>query len=661
MRTQPIVPAELGTRPAGHDEGSVSGVSELPYSPAFGDVYHAAAGALPQARHVFLGGNGLPQRWSGRPRFVILETGFGLGNNFLAAWDAWRTDPQRCERLVFVSIEKHPPRLADLARVHEASPLPELARQLVAAWPPLAPGLHTLTFEAARVQLLLGLGDVADLLPALVAQVDAFFLDGFAPAKNPQMWEAAVLQRLGRLAAPGATAATWSAARGVRDGLQAAGFEVSLAPGFAGKREMTTARFAPRHQPEPPAGGLRTATCERQALIIGAGLAGAAAAWGLAEQGWHSTVLDAAATPAGGASGNPGGLFHAIVHGEDGIHARAHRAAALATAALAGRWIAEGEVCGQLAGMLRLDARLPDDEATALQARLGLPADVLHWLPQAMAASRVGTDLPSGGWIFGQGGWLRPADYVRAMLAASGASFVGEASVARLVRRDGLWEAQDATGLCLARAPVAIVAAGPASAALLAPLTDAPMPLAAVRGQITQLPASVPSLHPPHVPVAGAGYALQLEDGSLLCGATTQHHDDEPAPRPADDTHNLEQAIRLGALDASALPAAQALAQGRVGWRAVTPDRLPLVGAVPLPATQLAGRRLDQSRLVPRLRDADGGLYVLSGLGSRGITWSALAGRLLASWVSGSPCPVEADLRDALDPARFVARAAREG
>ncbi|HLL12659.1 MAG TPA: tRNA (5-methylaminomethyl-2-thiouridine)(34)-methyltransferase MnmD, partial [Rubrivivax sp.] len=189
MKTEPIEPAQI-------EHG------EVPFSPLYGDAYHPHMGALEQARHVFLQGNGLPQRWVGRRSFTIVETGFGLGNNFLATWDAWRTDPQRCSRLCFVSIERHPPRVADLSRAHAASRLPALAGQLIAAWPPLTPNLHVMDFEDGGVQLLLGLGDVARLLPELRAQADAFFLDGFAPARNPQMWQTRVLKALGRMAAP---------------------------------------------------------------------------------------------------------------------------------------------------------------------------------------------------------------------------------------------------------------------------------------------------------------------------------------------------------------------------------------------------------------------------------------------------------------------------
>ena len=250
---------------------------------SFGDVYHPQAGAIAQARQVFLAGNGLPERWAHQSRFTILETGFGLGNNFLATWSAWRQDPQRCRHLVFASIEKHPLTAADLARVHgldggEEQQDPEhrlLATALHARWPQLTPGLHVLHFDGAdaqvhaddslaqsgpggwRVTLLLGLGDIADLLPQLMLLADAFYLDGFAPARNPDMWQPALLGRINRLAAPGATVATWSTARVMRDALAQAGFDVEKAPGFASKRDMCSGVYAPRHQVAPPPGGDR--------------------------------------------------------------------------------------------------------------------------------------------------------------------------------------------------------------------------------------------------------------------------------------------------------------------------------------------------------------------------------------------------------------------
>lgn len=214
-----------------------------PVSELYGDVYHSAAGGHAQARHVFLAGNGLPARWRGRARFAILETGFGLGLNFMATWLAWKGDPERCRELEFVSVEKHPLRAADLAGAHAGWPeFAPLAAELDARWPPLTPGEHRIGLEGGRVVLRLVFGDAVEALPRLDAAADAFYLDGFSPAKNPELWSPALCLSLARLAKPGATLATWSVAGCVRQALAAAGFAVDKRPGFAGKRQMLVGR-----------------------------------------------------------------------------------------------------------------------------------------------------------------------------------------------------------------------------------------------------------------------------------------------------------------------------------------------------------------------------------------------------------------------------------
>lgn len=678
MTPSGLIPAEIQWR----DDGT-------PYAPAYGDLYHPRQGAYEQARQVFLAGNGLPERWRGRRRFVVLELGFGLGLNFLATWQAWREDAQRCDQLHYVALEGHPPRAADLQRAHAGAPLPQLAQALLAQWPPASPDLHRLDFDDDRVHLHLAFGAADAVLPQLQARFDACFLDGFAPARNAAMWAAPLMHRLARLAAPGATAATWSAARAVREGLAAAGFEVQAAPGFGGKRDITVARHAPRFRPPaPPAWAARELAwadgqvrADEPVLVIGAGLAGAAAARALAREGWPACVLEAADAPARGASSNPAGLFHAAFSAPDGLHARWLRAAALYTSTRAAPALADGRLAGDAGGLLQLQAGLSPAAARAALDAVGLPAGLVDWLDVEAARARSGVAVPAGGWWFGAGGWLDPAGWVREMLRpgqATGQVRVLTGRPVQSLRRDGpYWQAVGPQGQVWACSRHVVLANAAQAQALLQGLPVPALQQQLRRGQVTRLPPG-PLLSRPRVALAGAGYALALPDGGLLCGATQQVDDDDAAVRAADHIANLRQAAALGCLTPDGLagllsglarPTGDAAGlQGQVGWRMTTPDRLPLVGPPPdlMACAARAGAgaplpRRDAVRHLPRLHDGEHGLYLLAGLGSRGLTSASLAGELLAHWITGSPCPVPVALRDALDPARQWLRAQRRG
>jgi tRNA 5-methylaminomethyl-2-thiouridine biosynthesis bifunctional protein len=599
-----------------------------PASPAFGDVYHSRAGALAQARHVFVAGNSLPGRWQGRERFVVLETGFGLGNNFLATWDAWRQDPARCGRLVFVSVEKHPLRRDDLARAHAASALPDLAAQLVERWPPLTAGLHMLGFEGGRVQLLLGLGDARELSRELVLDADAIYLDGFAPKLNPELWDEWLLKSLARHARPGTTVATWSINRPMRRTLASLGFEVGLAPGFANKPEMTVARFAPRHTPQRPAGREPLAPQAQRAVIVGAGLAGAACALAMSRAGVACTVIDALPGPAQASSGNPAGLFHGTINPDDGPHARFNRAAALATQ----RLLAELGLPHQ-PGLLRLETRLT-------LAQMQTVPGYVQALPADAAARMAGTDLGHPAWFYPGGGALDPAAYAKVMLAASGAQLRLGTPVAALRQVADGWQLRDDGGQVIDAAPLVVLAGGHGQLPLLGELGH---DLVVQRGQLTHLPHAA---WQPAVPVAGGGYAIADGRGGVWFGATVQDGDLDPALREADQAENLQRYAQLGRL--RSVPAGPLA--GRVGWRLIAPDRLPLIGGL-----AAAGEPAAQLRLQPRRA----GLVICTAFASRGISWAALAGQLVAALALGSPRPLEAELLDAVDPLRFALRRQR--
>lgn len=610
----------------------------LPQSPDHGDRYHGRIGATEQARAVFLAGNGLPARWAGRADFTVLENGFGLGQNFLATWAAWRDDPRRAGRLHYVGIEGHPAVRDDLARALAASPFPDLAAALVEAWPPLVAGWHPIDLDGGRVRLLLAFGRARAVLPQLDLQADAIYLDGFAPDRNPEMWAPELLQAIARRAAPGATAATWTVARAVRDGLRSAGFELERGPAVGDKRETLRARFAPAFtMRRPPQRGAPPG----HAVVLGAGLAGAWAAHALQAQGWSVTVLDRRDAPAQETSGNPGGLFHGTVLPDDGPHARLQRAAALQATRALQPWVASGEVPGAVAGLLRLaDAGQDRAALQALIERHALPAAYVQALDAAEASEHAGFALDRAAWRYPGGGWIAPGALVRRLL--QDVEFRGGQAVERIGRDGAVWRLFDAAGRVLAETGT-LVLANAAEAARLWP--HAGWPLGRARGQVSWWPLAPAGAPRPRVPVAGGGYLLALPGGGLLCGATSQPGDADPGVREADHDFNRERLARLcGWMPPPA-------AEGRVGWRVNATDRLPLVG--PVPAREAAA--------TPRARDVERepGLFVLTALGSRGLTWGPLAGRVLAAWVSGAPMPMEATLRDAMDPARWQVRAAR--
>lgn len=627
--------------------------SGTPYSPEFGDVYHSAASGAGQARHVFLDGNDLPARWAGSGVFTIVELGFGLGLNFLATWDAWRRNPARHAPLHFVSVEQHPFNVDDLATLHARYPeFGTISAMLRAAWPPLLPGFHRLDFDEAAIVLTLVFGDVADALRGLRLGADAFYLDGFAPDRNPEMWSPGNMRMLARLARPGATLATWSVAGSVRDALAAAGFAVDRRPGFGTKREMLAARFAPRwtmrRQPSPA-----PHWAERRAIVVGAGLAGAAVASRLAARGWRIELIERNCAPAAGASGLRAGAFQPHVSRDDSFLSRLTRAGFLFSNR---QWTAELRDSSQRprwCGVLQL-ADGPDNEAcmAATAEALVLPHAYAQYVPRATAGAIAGADVPAGGWWFPQGGCVVPRAVVQTQLVgASRLHYACEA--AGLEGGDGPWRARDCNGAVIAEAPVVVLANAHDALRFADVGADA---LRLVRGQQTYLP--VPPFRAPRVVVGGDGYVLPAVDGISVAGAT--YDLDSTAPLADSKSHevNLRRAEHM--LPGSTAGLETAALSGGVGFRCVARDRLPLVGAmIDVVAARVQAQTLTGAHApdLPRTR----GLYAALAFGSRGLVWTLLAAEVLASQLEGEPLPLEGDLVDAIDPGRFALQRLRRG
>ena len=639
----PLVAAE----PAFTAEGT-------PWSAIYEDQYHSAQGGIAQAWHVFIAGNELPARWHGRNNsaFVILETGFGLGLSFLATWQAWIEAGRPCP-LHFISVEKHPFRREDLVKLlapHSA--IADLAAQLLAQWPPLTPDFHRLHFEGNAVTLTVIFDDAESALRSLVAKVDAVYLDGFSPARNPELWSPALLAQVSRHCKEGCTLATWTVAGDVRRALEREGWTLERRPGFSFKREMLCGRYSPpqrRNHGQTAASPAPTIN-DHHAIIVGAGLAGAAVAERLTARGWQIDLFEQHNSPAQGASGNPAGIILPRPAKDDALGSRLSRTSYLyALRRLTSFPNVQWSPCGVF--QIARDAAHETLQRATSDA-LKLPHDYLQFFERTDAEVLIGHPLAHGGWWFPGGGWVSPVSLCAALLKQGGSQLQSHFNTTvNAIKHDGQqWMVFDRNGTKLATAPFIVLANAHAASALL----PAPLPLTPVRGQISYLPPQ--TLTGVRHVLCRNGYLTPPESGIPCVGASFDHDDAELDLRVADHAGNLQRLDEL--LPGAAHGVDPAKLDGRVGLRTTTVDRLPLAGALPDTQTQLTDRPLDPALArLPRLPNAFG----LLGLGARGMVWAPLAAELIACQMHGDPLPIERELVDAIDPGRFHLRALRRG
>ncbi|MES1201589.1 MAG: FAD-dependent 5-carboxymethylaminomethyl-2-thiouridine(34) oxidoreductase MnmC [Pseudomonadota bacterium] len=646
----------------------------VPRARGFDDVYFSARGGLAESDTVFLAGCGLPDAWREGSGFAICELGFGTGLNALALWRAWRTHRPAGALLHMVSIEAFPLAREDAARALSAFPeVRELAARLLARWPVRAYAPQRLWFEEDGFALTIRIGDAAGELAGLRGAFDAWFLDGFAPARNTGMWSPAVFAEIARLSVPGARAATFSVAGDVRRGLEAAGFSVEKKPGFGAKRERLEAKLqtfslaekvaresapdegraeqsAALHpaRPSPPTpspqgrGGYPlypyASSHPRRVAIIGAGIAGAACARALARRNVETIVLDAAPNLGAGASGNPAGLVMPRLDRGGGPMRELFLAAYLdAVAAYAELGAPAFTPCGVEE---RTDPRHPH-VLTHLLDDPPLPPD---WF-----ARRDGAALHT------RAGLVRPLNAIRAWLAS--AQLMSGAEVAGLERVDEHWLLRAPDGRAWLKADAIVLACG---AALKRFEAARFLPLNLSRGQIEWGALGAPQ--PAHA-LLQSSYVAPF-DGGVLFGATFDPiESDEPVEADAESrARNLEMLSRL-APGLAASVQREAL-QSRASIRATAHDFAPIAGLLPDAPAWLShyagiaqGRPPDLSRPAP----AHANLFVLGGLGARGLTLAPLLGERIAAEMFGEPQTLSAKTLDAIHPARFLHRALRRG
>lgn len=568
---------------------TLSWKQETPVAEAFEDGYYMTGEGLAESRHVFIEGNRLPERLQNveppllsRP-FIIAETGFGTGLNLLALWDFWRSLPEPRQTLHIISVEQHPVAPGDMQRAHAAWPeLAELSQQLIALLPPPISGAHRRWLEDGQITIDLLYGDAVEMLNhyQLVGTdsiVDVWFLDGFAPDRNPQMWCPELYQAMARLSTSGTSFATFTAAGAVRRGLAEVGFEVRKEKGYGRKRDMSVGLFQPANDTLPSAPSLHTPHTNHT-LIIGAGIAGTSMAWHLAQLGREVTIVDAADSIASGASGNPASAFtpfYPVTWNQRGrlLASAFHTSHELITL-LRRKGHAIG---GRFNGVLMLDEADGTQRSQRLrkwQQSLTLPETIRQTLSAEAASERVGITLPHGGWFYPHGGWVHMPSLCRALLADAGANihFHPSTSVTHIEHRSGQWVAHLASREPLT-APHVVIATAHAASTLLPELS-----LEAVHGQLLQFDA--PPGYESLQCVIHAGHMLiPSGDRKLSWGASFRHHLSEPDILEEETAKLLNDLqTHFPDIDVQTL---QPTLTAWAGLRCTHHSRLPLIGRAP--------------------------------------------------------------------------------
>lgn len=649
---------------------TITWIEGWPYASAYDEFYCSATYGVQEAQEVFIEGNRLVERWTtlSASRFVIGEIGFGTGLNFLLAWSAWERVAPEGSRLHVISSEKHPLSRGDLGQCLALWPaLAEYATALLDAYPVLTPGYHRLVFSGGRVVLDLMLGDPLAchqdrLLCGSVEieqelrrdHVDAWFLDGFSPDIDSDMWSDALFAMLFQLSNKSTTLSAPTTEGRVTQALALAGFEVDERPVHDKKTEMLVACVGTPLKPTPlkcktpwhVAPVKRIKAQHRQAIVIGAGLSGCLTAHALAQRGWQVRVLEKQSAVGQGASGN----HHSILFPNVSAYRAPMTELMLSAFLYASRFYRQYLKYLPMADFSGI-LQLVRDQKTA-QTQMDLAAWLLAYpelgrcVDAAEASELSGVDVLSGGIYIPMAGWVdSPALCER---------LVQHPRIEVLTNMDPKSLQQTSLGhwhVAGYEANVVVITTG--YAANQFPQTKH-LEIQSVRGQMTGVQASQYS-QALQIPLCGDGHILPHVNGFHAIGATFSKDCQDGRCLSQDDDENH---IKIKALSAC-LELSKTVVSHWAGIRGTTSDHLPIVGPVAdAPSFSEVFARLggDANRWIPSGGTYLNGLYIATGFGSRGLTTIPLCVEYLASLINHEPSPLPQSLVQAISPARFLHR-----
>lgn len=643
-----------------------------PVSRDFDDVYFSNDNGLEETRYVFLEGNHLSTRFPEHPRrlFVVAESGFGTGLNFLTLWQAFdcfrAAYPEATlQRLHFISFEKFPLTAHDLRLAHQRWPeLAHWAEQLQTQWPPAIGGCHRLIQDDGRVTLDLWLGDINDLTDKLDdsmnQKVDAWFLDGFAPAKNPDMWSPHLFSAMARLARPGATLATFTSAGFVRRGLQEAGFTMRKTKGFGRKRDMLVGVMEQDLAiPAQAPWFARRASTSREVAIVGGGIASALLSLALLHRGWQVTLYCADEAPATGASGNRQGALYPLLSSHDPALFQFFPAAfTFARRLYDSLPVAfDHDWCG----VTQLGWDEKSQQKITQMLSLGLPEDIAHAVTAQQVAETAGVDTGCGGIQYPLGGWLCPAELTSAAIALgqSRGLTVHYAHKVQSLNRTAHWKLRFADGKEAQHASVVL-----ANGHHITQFTQtASLPVYPVGGQVSHIPTA-PELSKLRQVLCYDGYLTPQNpsNGHHCIGASYHRGETDMQYSEADQQQNRQRLVDCFPDASWAKEVDVSEGQARCGVRCATRDHLPMAGNVPdYDATLEVYQDLADSKETAVSAPVHPELFMLGGLGSRGLCSAPLLAEALAAQMSDEPVPLDRVTLAGLNPNRLWVRKLLKG
>ncbi len=635
--------------------------NNVPVNNKFQDPYFSLQNGEAESEYVFLKHNDLPNAFQNRSIFTIAETGFGTGLNFFVTAKCWQKHHKADAHLYYFSVEKYPISQSDLKKIYQAWPQYHLISQtLLAQYPGAVPGFHHLQFKDLNITLVLMIGDVNDMLKKMLTKVDAWYLDGFAPSKNEDMWSKKVFELVSALSYQGTSFATFTAAGFVRRNLQAAGFNVKKSAGFGKKREMI---YGCVEQPQslqnlPPwfsltsVGKTQNQKQKKCVAIIGGGIAGLSCAKALAEKHIDCIIVESGSELAAGASGNPAGIVLPKIN-TDADAISQYYMSCFESAITCYRELQQHfpDLQWRQSGVLQLVSNVKLDK----YASLNLPESWLRIVDDKEASELVGLEITQSALYYPQAGSINPRQLCAVIADSCGdyLKIIFNTSVKNIAKDNDQWVLKDVNRAEICRSDVVIVANGHAATELLQTNT---FTLEPSRGQLSYVPASEKSKLLKSS-VCAEGYIIPPTNDMHVVGAS--YGGSSPTPKFSDHIANIKN-VNHFLSDIFSLPKEEI--QGRVSFRAVTQDHLPVVGPV---IHEHFYRQhyhdLHKGKPPKNYQKAEylDGLYISAGHGSRGLVTCINSARYLAALITGENIQESADTVAMLHPGRFLIRAFR--